>query len=69
MTLVTRAREMFLSFADDTTLYTSHSNLTKLHENANEQVNDFYAWFCSNRLSLNVKKTKYIIIRMNTYEK
>jgi retron-type reverse transcriptase len=31
-----------LSFADYTTLYTSNSNLNKLFENANEQVNDLY---------------------------
>ncbi len=43
-----------LSFADDTTMYTSHSNLALLHENANKQINE---------LSLNAKKTKYIIIR------
>ena len=45
-----------LSFADDTTLYTSHSNLDELYANANEQTNDLYQWFCSNRLSLNAKK-------------
>ncbi len=56
-------RGNILSFADDTTLYTSHSDLTQLYENANEQINDLYQWFCSNRLSLNAKKTKYIVIR------
>ena len=44
-----------LSFADDTTLYTSHSNLDELYANANEKTNDLYQWF-SNRLSLNAKK-------------
>ena len=43
-----------LSFADDTTLYTSH--LDELYANANEKTNDLYQWFCSNRLSLNTKK-------------
>ncbi len=27
-----------LSFADDTTLYTSHSDLAQLHDNASEQI-------------------------------
>ncbi len=52
-----------LSFADDTTLYTSHSNIPQLYENANKHVNELYDWFCCNRLSLNAKKTKFIVIR------
>ncbi len=56
-------RGNILSFADDTTLYTSHSKLAELYANANRQTNDLYQWFCSNRLSLNPNKTKYIVIR------
>ena len=56
-------RGNILSFADDTTLYTSNSNLHELYANANVQVNDLYQWFCSNRLSLNSNKTKYILLR------
>ncbi len=56
-------RGNILSFADDTTLYTAHSDLLQLYENANRQINCLYQWFCSNRLSLNAKKTKYIVIR------
>jgi len=52
-----------LSFADDTTLFMSHSNLKELHANANILTNDLYQWFCSNRLSLNASKTKYIVLR------
>ena len=52
-----------LSFADDTTLFLSHSNIGKLYELANKQINDLFEWFCSNKLSLNAKKTKYIIIK------
>ena len=33
-----------LSFADATTLYTSHSNLTKLHENPNEQTDQWFIY-------------------------
>ncbi len=52
-----------LSFADDTTIYTSHSDLNELYIDANRQTNDLYQWFCSNKLSLNANKTKYIVLR------
>jgi hypothetical protein len=52
-----------ISFADDTTMLVSDSNLANLYSNANTYVNDLYVWFCANQLSLNAKKTKYILIR------
>ncbi len=52
-----------LSFADDTTAFTSHSELDILFQTANIQINKLFEWFCSNRLSLNASKTKYIVIR------
>ena len=54
---------MILSFADDTTLITSSSNLNELFTNANIYINNLYEWFCSNMLSLNATKTKYIVLR------
>ena len=51
------------SFADDTTMVLSHSNLQTLFENANAHMNELYMWFCANKLSLNAGKTKYIVIR------
>jgi len=52
-----------LSFADDTTIYVSDSNIDSLFNKANILVNSLFKWFCSNRLSLNPNKTKYIVIR------
>ena len=52
-----------LSFADDTTLFMSDSNIETLYANANKQVNALYDWFCANRLALNASKTKYIVVR------
>ena len=52
-----------LSFADDTTMFLSHSDIKTLHEEANQQINHLYEWFCANKLSLNAKKTKYIFIK------
>ena len=54
---------MIMSFADDTTLITSSSNLNELFTNANLYFNNLCEWFCSNRLSLNASKTKYIVLR------
>jgi len=50
-----------LSFADDTTLYMSHANLTVLYNTINNELIKLNDWFCANRLSLNVKKTKYAL--------
>ena len=52
-----------LSFADDTTVYLSNADLDELYHLANIQINDLFEWLCSNRLSLNVGKIKYIVIR------
>jgi hypothetical protein len=51
-----------LSFADDTSLYLSHRDIHTLFEKANVEINNLYDWFCANRLSLNAKKTKFIVI-------
>ena len=52
-----------LSFANDTTLFMSDSNIETLYANVNKQVNALYDWFCANRLALNASKTKYIVVR------
>ncbi len=52
-----------LSFADDTAIIVSDSNIDHLYDRANMLINCLFEWFCSNRLSLNASKTKYIIIR------
>ena len=52
-----------LSFADDTTVYVSNNNVKKLYEEANLEINKLYEWFCSNGLSLNINKTKYMVMR------
>jgi len=52
-----------LSFADDTSLYLSDSNLDSLFVNANLEVNKLFNWFCANRLSLNPTKTKFLVLR------
>ena len=55
-----------LSFADDTSLFISDSNLHSLYAKANVAMGNLFDWFCSNRLSLNPTKTKYIIFKAGT---
>ena len=51
-----------LSFADDTTLYLSHSNVKTLFQSANNELKKLYKWLCANKLAINTDKTKYLII-------
>ncbi len=55
-----------LSFADDTSMFISDANLHTLYAKANVAMGNLYDWFCTNRLSLNPKKTKYIVFKGGT---
>ena len=48
-------------FADDTTLVLSNSNFNSLISNVNDGLNAFVTWFKMNKLSLNIKKSNFII--------
>ena len=48
-------------FADDTTIYYSHSNLNTLYTNLNKDLQILNDWFKTNKLSLNVSKTQYMM--------
>ena len=51
----------FILFADDTNLFFSHSNPNTLVEIVNSELEKIIQWIRSNRLSLNLQKTKYIL--------
>ena len=54
--------EMFyLIFIDDTNIFIKGTDLKDLNNTVNEELKKLYIWFCANRLSLNVKKTNYIV--------
>ena len=55
------ASDMFsiLMYADDTTLFCNFDNNCN-EDVINAELNSVYSWLCSNRLSLNVEKTKYV---------
>ena len=48
-------------FADDTSLYLSSNNIENLIVNANFALNKYKEWFDANKLTLNAKKTQYMI--------
>ena len=43
---------------DDTTILISGKNQKKLYDNANEELNNIDNWLATNKLSLNIDKTK-----------
>ena len=45
-------------FADDTNLFSSHSNIKDLFNNVNLELNKIAVWFKANKLSLYEGKTK-----------
>ena len=48
-------------FADDTTIYCSSNNIQDLYIVANYELESLSEWFRSNKLSLNVSKTNFVI--------
>ena len=50
-----------LLFADDTTLQLSNTDPTRLFHVANSQLDNVSDWFKANLLTLNIKKTKFIL--------
>ena len=53
-------------FADDTTFQVSGSNMEQLFDKANTELKKAADWFSANKLTLNIKKTKYILFRPKT---
>ena len=51
----------FILFADDTNLFFSSHDLNQLVTAVNGELEKLTDWFKANKLSLNVKKTNYIL--------
>ena len=49
-------------FADDSTIYASDTSLPNLITTVNKELNTLPCWFIANKMSLNITKTKYIIL-------
>ena len=50
-------------YADDTNLFFSHKNLLTLKDTMNREQSKIASWFSANKLSLNIKKTHFIIFK------
>ena len=51
-------------FADDTNLFLSHKNIDTLFDSMNVELANVSTWFKSNKLSLNVDKTKWLLFHL-----
>ena len=51
----------FYLFADDTNIYYESTSSKKLEKTLNCELKKLYQWLCVNRLSLNIKKTNFVI--------
>ena len=52
-------------FADDTTIYTSSTNIVQLYEPINRDLDSLSEWFRANILSLNISTTHYMLFGQN----
>ena len=59
---VSKVLEMIL-FADDTNIFYSHTDASYLMEVVNLELKKITCWFYTNKLSINVKKSNFIIFR------
>ena len=55
-----------IMFADDTNLFYSHHDIKTLFSTVNAELQKLADWFTANRLSLNIKKTKYTFFHKNS---
>ena len=53
----------FYIYADDTNAIISHSNYNDLIRIVNDELKNISVWFKANKLSLNIKKTNYVIFK------
>ena len=53
----------FHLFADDSNLFYKNKCLNALESTINNELSNVYTWLCSNKLSLNIDKSNYIIFR------
>ena len=52
----------FVHFADDTTVFASDNDINNVHASVNRELVEVDNWLKTNKLSLNVSKTSYMII-------
>ena len=50
-------------FADDTNIFFSHQKFSSLVNTVNCEIDKISEWFKANKLSLNLKKSNYVIFK------
>ena len=58
-----------IMFADDTNLFYSHKNIENLFFTMNKELVKINEWFKANKLSLNIKKTKFTLFHKKSLRK
>ena len=53
----------FVLFSDDTNLFYANKDLSSLSEHVNQELHKLSVWFSCNKLSINLKKTHFMIFR------
>ena len=53
----------FHLFADDTSIFLSDKSIDKVEKTLNNELKNVFQWLLSNKLSLNVKKSNFVIFR------
>ena len=53
----------FILFADDTNLFLSHQDTYTLYNTMNQELKKISTWLSTNKLSLNVNKTHFMIFK------
>ena len=53
----------YILFADDTNLFLQHNNIEQLVQTATQELRKVYQWLNSNKLTLNVDKTSFMIFK------
>ena len=53
----------YILFADDTNLFLQHQNLNQMIQIANQEIKNVSQWLDSNKLTLNVSKTNFMIFK------
>ena len=51
----------FLLYADDTTVYIQGDDICNMAQTLNLELNNISKWIAANKLTLNIKKTKYMV--------
>ena len=62
MTKITQQNKVIV-YADYTTVLVSGQNLTETKQHCNDILTRFYQYFTLNKLSINPKKTKYMVYK------